>query len=59
MIKESEELITVRDLMKMLSISRATAYRYMERKMFEVYRFEGNVRIGKQSVLDYLSKHKR
>lgn len=59
MIKESEELITVKDLMQMLRISRATAYRYMDRNLFEVYRFEGNLRISKQSVLDYLSQHKR
>jgi excisionase family DNA binding protein len=58
MSKESEELITIKELMQLLKISRPTAYRYIEKKMFDVYKIEGNIRIRKQSVLDYLSQNK-
>lgn len=59
MTQEKDELITVKELMQMLKISRATAYRYIERNIFDVYKFEGNVRISKQSILKYLSNHKQ
>ncbi|QQS59084.1 helix-turn-helix domain-containing protein [Candidatus Peregrinibacteria bacterium] len=58
MTDKTDELITIKELMDMLKISRPTAYRYIERKIFEVYKIEGTLRIRKQSVLDYLSQHK-
>ena len=53
-----EELITVKELMVMLKISRPTAYRYIEAKKFDVYKVGRSLRIDKQSVLDFLKNNK-
>ena len=56
--KETEELLTVNELMKMLKLSRPTIYRYIDQNRFIVYKMGKTLRISKQSVLDFLSQHK-
>lgn len=55
---QEDELLTIEELMKLLKISKATAYRYVVQKKFVTYKIGGALRISKQSVSDYLEANK-
>ncbi len=58
MNEQSNELLTLEELMKLLKISKATAYRYVKQKKFTTYKIGGALRISKESVFQYLEANK-
>jgi len=50
------ELLTPDELAKFLSISRATVYRLVEKRLIPFYKIRGSLRFEKSDILDYLKK---
>ena len=54
-----EELLTPRELAKILKISPATAYKWAERGVLPSYKLEGVVRFDPKDVLDFLQNRRK
>jgi excisionase family DNA binding protein len=54
-----EELLSPKELARILRISPVTAYKWAERGIIPHYKLEGVVRFSRDDVLDYLQKRKK
>jgi excisionase family DNA binding protein len=54
-----EELLSPKELARILRISPVTAYKWAERGVIPHYKLEGVVRFSRDDVLDFLQKRRR
>jgi excisionase family DNA binding protein len=59
MEKGDEKMMTVKDVMDFLQISRSSVYRLIEKKAFPVYKVEGNTRFKRDDIEEYLGQRKQ
>ena len=54
-----EELLSVKELARILKISPVTAYKWAERGVIPHYKLEGVVRFSRDDVLDFLQNRRK
>jgi excisionase family DNA binding protein len=54
-----EELLSPKELARILRISPVTAYKWAERGVIPHYKLEGVVRFSRDDVLDFLEKRRK
>jgi excisionase family DNA binding protein len=59
MEKGDEKMMTVKDVMDFLQISRSSVYRLIKKKAFPTYKVEGNTRFKREDIEEYLNKQKQ
>jgi excisionase family DNA binding protein len=59
MEKGDEKMMTVKDVMDFLQISRSSVYRLIKKKAFPAYKIEGNTRFKRGDIEEYLNKQKQ
>jgi len=57
--KLNQEFYTVREIMKLLNLSRLTIYRYIEAKKIKTYKFWLEYRIEKKDLEQFINKSKQ
>ena len=54
-----EELLSPKELSRILKISPITVYKWAERGILPSYKLEGVVRFSRDDVLEFIQKHRR
>ncbi len=59
MIQEQEKLITIKDVMELLSISRPTVYRLMDKGDIPSYKIGNQLRFKQSEIEAYIEESKQ